>query len=55
LGGQTGITQTLDNFPGFDQGISGDEFAERLGRQARRFGAEILQASEVTCIYDEGP
>jgi hypothetical protein len=31
LGGQSGITQTRDNFPGFDEGISGAEFAERLG------------------------
>ncbi len=50
LGGQAGITQTLDNFPGFDEGISGAEFGERLGRQARRFGAEILQAHEVIDI-----
>jgi thioredoxin reductase (NADPH) len=31
LGGQVGITQTVDNFPGFDEGISGSEFADRLG------------------------
>ena len=48
LGGQVGITQTLDNFPGFPEGISGAEFAERLGQQAHRFGVEILQAQEVT-------
>ena len=29
LGGQVGITQTIDNFPGFDEGISGAEFADR--------------------------
>ncbi|MEN8173506.1 MAG: FAD-dependent oxidoreductase, partial [Chloroflexota bacterium] len=50
LGGQVGITQVLDNFPGFDEGIPGAEFAERLVRQARRFGVEILQAQEVTNI-----
>jgi len=54
LGGQAGITQTLDNFPGFDEGIGGAEFAERLGRQARKFGAEILQAQEVKNISREG-
>ena len=27
LGGQSGITQTLDNFPGFDEGIAGADFA----------------------------
>lgn len=55
VGGQVGITQTLDNFPGFDEGISGAEFAERLARQAKRFGAEILQAQEVTDISADGP
>ena len=55
LGGQAGITQTLDNFPGFDDGISGAEFAERLGRQTRRFGAEIMQTQDVTRLTQEGP
>jgi len=54
LGGQAGITQTIENFPGFDDGISGAEFAERLGRQARKFGVEILQAQEVKNISREG-
>lgn len=55
LGGQAGVTQTLDNFPGFDEGISGAEFADRLTRQARRFGVEILQANEVVDIFPQGP
>lgn len=54
LGGQAGITQIIENFPGFDEGISGAEFAERLGRQARKFGVEILQAQEVKKISREG-
>jgi len=53
LGGQAAITQTLDNFPGFDEGISGAEFGDRLGRQARRFGVEILQANEVANIFPQ--
>lgn len=55
LGGQAGITQTLDNFPGFDEGISGAEFGERLGRQALRFGVEILKAQDVRAIERQGP
>ena len=55
LGGQVGITEKLDNFPGFDEGISGAQFAERLGRQARRFGVEILQAQEVGEITPDPP
>jgi thioredoxin reductase (NADPH) len=54
LGGQAGITQTIENFPGFDEGITGAEFAERLVRQAQKFGVEILQAQEVKHISREG-
>jgi thioredoxin reductase (NADPH) len=54
VGGQVGVTERLDNFPGFPEGISGGEFAERLRRQAERFGVEILSAQEVTKIdFDE--
>ncbi|PKN88546.1 MAG: pyridine nucleotide-disulfide oxidoreductase [Chloroflexi bacterium HGW-Chloroflexi-8] len=53
LGGQVGVTQMMDNFPGFDQGISGAEFADRLGRQAKRFGVEVIQATEVSGISKE--
>ncbi len=54
LGGQAGITQTIDNFPGFDRGIRGDDFAKRLARQARKFGVEILQAQEVLEVDQDG-
>ena len=47
LGGQAGITVGLDNFPGFPEGISGQEFSERVVQQARRFQVEILQAVDV--------
>ena len=47
LGGQAGITVGLDNFPGFPEGISGQEFSDRVTQQARRFGVEILQAVDV--------
>ncbi|MCH8051949.1 MAG: FAD-dependent oxidoreductase [Chloroflexi bacterium] len=50
VGGQAAVTERLDNFPGFPEGISGDEFADRLRRQAERFGVEILAAQDVTKI-----
>ena len=53
LGGQAGITERLDNFPGFPDGIAGAEFADRLAQQARRFGVELLQAQEVTSLRKE--
>jgi thioredoxin reductase (NADPH) len=53
LGGQAVVTERLDNFPGFPEGISGAEFADRLTQQARRFGVELLQAQEVTSLRAE--
>src|SRR5438477_2880081 len=53
VGGQAGVTERLDNFPGFPEGIGGAEFADRLTQQARRFGVELLQAQEVTGLRAE--
>ena len=50
MGGQSGITQRIDNYPGFPDGISGSDFAARVVRQAERFGVEILRAQEATRI-----
>jgi thioredoxin reductase (NADPH) len=50
LGGQAGVTERLDNFPGFPEGIGGGEFADRLTAQCRRFGVELLSAAEVISI-----
>jgi thioredoxin reductase (NADPH) len=54
LGGQTGITERLDNFPGFPDGIAGAEFADRLAKQAMRFGVETLKAQAVVSLRAEG-
>jgi thioredoxin reductase (NADPH) len=54
VGGQAGITERLDNFPGFPEGVTGAEFAERLRAQAERFGVEILSAQEVVGMSADG-
>jgi thioredoxin reductase (NADPH) len=54
VGGQAGVTERLDNFPGFPEGVSGDDFAARLRAQAERFGVEILAAQEVISLGGEG-
>ncbi|MBI2761374.1 MAG: FAD-dependent oxidoreductase, partial [Chloroflexi bacterium] len=41
-------------FPGFPEGVSGSEFADRLRRQSERFGVEILSAQEVTSVGSDG-
>jgi thioredoxin reductase (NADPH) len=53
-GGQAGVTEQLDNYPGFPDGISGADFANRLVAQARRFGVEILSAAEVNRVASDG-
>lgn len=36
LGGQAGVTERLDNYPGFPDGIGGAELADRFVKQAER-------------------
>ena len=52
-GGQAGITERLDNYPGFPDGVAGADLADRITRQAEKYGVEILQAVAVNRI-DEG-
>ena len=54
LGGQAGITDRIDNYPGFPEGISGAELTERFVTQAHRYGVELLSAVSVTGLETEG-
>jgi thioredoxin reductase (NADPH) len=54
LGGQAGLTERLDNYPGFPEGIGGAELADRIVQQARRYDVEMLQAVSVRSISSEG-
>ncbi|TAH33994.1 thioredoxin reductase [Candidatus Saccharibacteria bacterium] len=52
-GGLAAITDWVDNYPGFPEGIAGLELAQNLQKQAERFGA-VIELGEVTKIVDEG-
>ena len=39
-GGQMALTTQIDNYPGFDEGVDGFELAEKMQRQAERFGSK---------------
>ncbi len=46
-GGQVAMSDIIENYPGFPQGIGGFELAEHLKQQALRFGADVREIEEV--------
>lgn len=53
IGGMAAITDKVDNYPGFPDGIEGMTLAGHLEKQAERFGAKI-DFGDVTAIKTEG-
>jgi thioredoxin reductase (NADPH) len=53
-GGQVAATSLIENYPGFDEPITGEEFARRLTNQAERFGGELLRAQAVVELRTNG-
>ena len=54
-GGQAGSSSRIENYLGFPNGITGADLAQRAMAQARRFGAEILAATEIVSLRREDP
>ena len=48
-GGQVMTTEWIENYPGFEDGISGTELSQKMEKQATKFGLEIIQGA-VTSI-----
>lgn len=53
VGGLAAITDKVDNYPGFADGVEGMKLADELQRQAERFGARI-EYGDVTALRDAG-
>jgi thioredoxin reductase (NADPH) len=49
LGGQVSLTNTVENYPGFPEGISGTQLSELFQHQAERFGANF-EFDSVTAV-----
>ncbi len=53
IGGLAAITDLVDNYPGFAEGISGMQLASQLQAQAERFGATI-DFGDISAIRRDG-
>jgi thioredoxin reductase (NADPH) len=53
IGGLAAITDKVDNYPGFPDGIEGMTLAEQLQKQAERFGANI-ELGDVSALRRDG-
>jgi thioredoxin reductase (NADPH) len=49
-GGHAAMTDAIENYPGFPEGISGAELTESMEKQARKFGASFKTIVEVSGI-----
>lgn len=49
LGGQVSLTNDVDNYPGFPNGLTGQELVEQMQDHAERFGA-VVQLDTVTGV-----
>jgi len=52
-GGTVTITEWIENYPGFEEGVAGTDLARKMEQQATRFGLEITQGT-VTRISFNG-
>ncbi|WP_456451155.1 thioredoxin-disulfide reductase [Palaeococcus sp. (in: euryarchaeotes)] len=60
LGGQIALTDIIENYPGFPEGISGQELATRMYEQVKKLGVdvifdEVVRIDPTECAYYEGP
>ena len=54
-GGQMALTEQIDNYPGFDDGVDGFYLAEKMKKQAERFGAESKSKEVISVDLKKNP
>ena len=54
-GGQMALTHQIDNYPGFEDGIDGFYLAEKMQKQAERFGAKSEYAEGIRMDLKASP
>jgi thioredoxin reductase (NADPH) len=53
-GGQALLIDTLENYPGFSDPVSGFDFTQKMEEQAKRFGAQIENATVSSITKKDG-
>lgn len=53
-GGQAGQSASIENYLGFPKGLSGSDLSHRAVTQARRLGAEMVLARDVSALEQRG-
>ncbi|MEM2905119.1 MAG: thioredoxin-disulfide reductase [Candidatus Bathyarchaeia archaeon] len=54
-GGQLMLTTTVENYPGFPEGVQGPDLMDRMKAQAERFGAKLLYEDAVRVDFSSQP
>ena len=52
-GGLVTTTEWIENYPGFEEGIMGAELAQKMEKQATKFGLEIVQGAVARISINE--
>lgn len=53
-GGQIALTDLVENYPGFPEGVTGGEISERMENQAKRYGTQVLYEEVVRLEKGKG-
>ncbi len=55
LGGQVSITYTVENYPGFPEGVEGPDLVGRFQEQAEKFGARLVLDTATAADFRRRP
>ncbi|UCH81379.1 MAG: thioredoxin-disulfide reductase [Nitrospiraceae bacterium] len=51
-GGTVTITEWIENYPGFEEGVAGTDLARKMEQQATKFGLEITQGTVIRISFN---
>ncbi len=54
-GGQVASTDWVENYPGFEEGISGIDLMQKMEKQAKRFNLEIMSGTVEEVDFQQNP